>query len=80
MYAEGLGISREPREAIRLYESIGEVEFLAAIELGRIYSRGVGVGVDREKAFRWYSTAAAQEIHVPDCDELREAKAYLKKE
>jgi uncharacterized protein len=78
MHAEGLGIPKDPHEAIRLYESIGEVEFLAAIELGRIYSRGVGVAVDKVNASRWYSAAVAQEDRVADCDELREAKAYLK--
>jgi TPR repeat protein len=79
MHAEGLGIPRDPHKAIRLYESVGEVEFLAAIELGRIYSQGVGVAVHEANASRWYLAAVAQEDRVADCDELREAKAYLNK-
>jgi TPR repeat protein len=79
MYAEGLGVPKDPDEAVRLYEAIGQVEFLAAIELGRIYSRGLTVPVDETKAARWYSAAVAQESNVADCDELREARAYLEK-
>jgi TPR repeat protein len=79
MHAQGLGIPRNPHEAIRLYESVGDFEFLAAIELGRIFSGGVGVALDEANASRWYLAAVAQEDRVADCDELREAKAYLDK-
>jgi uncharacterized protein len=77
MYAEGLGIPKNTQEALRLYESVAKVEFLAAIELGRIYSRGIGVAIDKENASRWYVAALEQRDGVGDCDELREAKAYL---
>jgi TPR repeat protein len=80
MYAEGLGIPKNLPEAIRLYEAAAKAgEFFAQVELGRIYSRGVGVRPDPEAALRWYSTAAAQEGSVGDCDELQEAKAYVAK-
>ncbi|HSY60180.1 MAG TPA: tetratricopeptide repeat protein [Terriglobales bacterium] len=77
MYAQGLGVPADIREAIRLYESVGNFEFLAAIELGRIYSRSLGVASDRSKAAHWYGIAVSQQSTVVDCDELREAKAYL---
>ncbi len=50
---------------------------MAQIELGRIFSRGLGVGVDPEAALRWFSAAAAQEGRVEDGEELREAKTYI---
>jgi TPR repeat protein len=78
MHAEGLGIPRNPPEAIRFYESIGKAEFLAAIELGRIYSRGMGVANDEANASHWYLAAVALHDRVPDGKERREAKAYLK--
>ena len=78
MYAGGLGVPENVSEAIRLYESAAKAgEFLAQIELGRIYSRGIGVVADATTALRWYSAAAAQEKEVADCEELREAKAYV---
>jgi TPR repeat protein len=77
MHAEGLGIPRNPHETIRLYESMGEAEFLAAIEVGRIYSRGVGVAIDEANASQWYLAAVGLKDHVSDCGELRGAKAYL---
>jgi uncharacterized protein len=79
MHADGLGIPRNPDETIRLYESIEEAEFLAAIEVGRIYSRGVGVAIDEANASQRSLAAVALKDHVPDCDELREAKAYFNK-
>jgi TPR repeat protein len=90
MYAEGLGISKDMAQAIRLYKAVGRSEFRAQLELGRIYSRGLSVPIDRVEAFRWYSAAAAHEER--DCvddpinaafvdsgtfEEVQEAKAYV---
>jgi TPR repeat protein len=90
MYAEGLGISKDMAEAIRLYKAVGRSEFRAQLELGRIYSRGLGVPIDPVEAFKWYSAAAAREDG--DCvddpinaafvgsgtfEEVQEAKAYV---
>jgi TPR repeat protein len=77
MYAQGLGIPQDIAKAIQLYERVGKVEFFAAIALGRIYSNRVGVPVDLDQAFEWYSAAVAFEGRVADCDELSEAKAYV---
>lgn len=77
MYAQGLSVPVNLHEAIRLYETVGNVEFIAAIELGRIYSRGSGVAVDGSKAARWYRAAISQQAGIADCEELREAKSYL---
>ena len=92
MYADGLGISKDLAEAIRLYKAVAKFEFRAQLELGRIYSRGVGVPIDHDEALRWYSAAAAREDD--DCvedpinaafvgsgtfEEVQEAKAYVAK-
>jgi TPR repeat protein len=78
MYSEGLGIPQNLPEAIRLYEVAAAAgEFLAQVELGRIYSRGLGVTADPAAAQRWYSTAVAHDNTVLDGEALREAKAYL---
>ncbi len=76
MHAEGLGIRRDVVEAIRLYQTVANVEFLATVGLGRIFSRGLGVPPDPDEALRWY-TAAAECKDIDDCEELREAKAYV---
>ena len=77
MYAQGLGVAKDPQRAIELYERVGRVEFFAAIALGRIYSTGTSVPADLDRAFVWYRTAVAFEDRVSDCEELREAKAYV---
>ena len=76
MHAKGLGIIQDVPEAIRLYKTVANVEFLAPVELGRIYSRGLGVPSDPDEALKWY-TAAAETKSIGDCEELREAKAYV---
>lgn len=78
MYAAGLGIPRDMAKAIQLYERVGHVEFFAAVALGRIYSKGVDVPVDPERASKWYAAALAFEGRVVDCEELTEARTYLK--
>jgi uncharacterized protein len=72
MYEQGLG------KAIGLYELAAEAEeFLARVELGRIYSSGKEIAASPEKALRWYSAAVALQDRMEDCEELKEAKAYL---
>ena len=77
MYAEGLGVPQDIAKAIELYDLVGRVEFLAAIALGRIYSKGLGVGIDHELARYWYSIAASFEGRVNCYEELAEAKRYM---
>lgn len=78
MYAQGLGTPQDIAKAVQLYERVENVEFFAAIALGRTYSNGLGVPVDRDRAFKWYSVAAGFEGRVTDCDELREATIYVR--
>ena len=62
MYAEGLGVTKDLVEAIRLYEEAASAgEFFTQIELARILSRGLGLPPDPEAARKWYSAAAAAE-------------------
>lgn len=79
MYAAGLGLTKDLSEAIRLYEAAAKAgEFLAQIELARLYSRAVDVPAEPDAALSWYSAAAEREANIADCDELREAKEYVK--
>jgi hypothetical protein len=78
MYAKGLGVQRDLLVAVNLYEGAARAgEFFAQVELGRMYSRGMGVSPDIATARKWYSAALAQQGRVADCEELREARAYL---
>lgn len=81
MYAQGLGTDRDISKANQLYEQVGKVEFFAALELGRNYSRGTSVPANRDKALEWYSVAAGFETVSFDYEslreELREAKEYV---
>ena len=81
MYLTGLGVPRDIKRAIQLFEEVGKVEFHAALDLARIYARGINVPVDRERAYEWYSVVAGFENERFDYDalseELNEAKAYL---
>lgn len=80
MYAHGLGITRDLPKAIDLYKRAAEAgEFLAQVELGRLYSRGEEVPLDDKAALKWYSMAAAQQSSVENCAELREAIAFMKR-
>jgi TPR repeat protein len=78
MYAEGLGVPRVLSTARVLYERAARRgEFLAQVELGRMYSQGATDVADHESALKWYLEALKQEDRVYDCEELREAKAYV---
>lgn len=77
MYANGLGTTVDMAMAIRLYEVAGNAgEFFAQVELGRIFSKGKGVPIDEARASRWYAKAIQQ--NGADCDEVREATAYVR--
>jgi TPR repeat protein len=82
MHAKGLGIPQNLPEAIRLFEAVGKPDdssdaFAARIELGRIYSSGLGVPIDVTKAREWYKSAIALASDRDSSDELREAKGYI---
>src|ERR1700675_3388809 len=82
MYLGGLGISKNIPEAIRLFEIVarrsdGSDAFEARIELGRTYSRGLGVPVDAAIASEWYSAAITLAAGNADSEEIQEANAYL---
>ena len=79
MYEEGLGVPKDVTKATELYERVGELEFFAAIALGRIYSKRSATSADQERAFKWYSVATGFDGRVSDCGELNEAKAYVSK-
>jgi len=90
MFAEGLGIPRDVREAIRCYKAVEKVEIRARLELARIYSQGLGVPADPKAALRYYSAVATQEEALDDSitaafvgtvtfGEIKEAKDYIAK-
>ena len=82
MHAQGLGITQNVPEAIRLLSAVAKPDdssdaFAARIELARIFSRGQGVSVDAEDARKWYLAAIALAEEGEDSEDLREAKAYV---
>src|SRR5262249_27194637 len=81
MYAKGLGTARNVPEAIRHFEAVAlpadsSDAFLARIELGRLFSRGDGVPVDRNAALEWYSAAIALAPADGFADEVKEAREF----
>ena len=71
------GVPEDRSEAIRLYQLAAEAgEFFAQVAMGRIYSQGAWVPVSSIAALKWY-TAAATQAGIAECEELREAKAYV---
>jgi TPR repeat protein len=80
MHVEGLGIPKNLPEAIRLFEAAAKAgEFFAQVGLARIHSQGLGPPADSDAALKWYSAAAAQADRIAECEELREARAYVAK-
>ena len=78
MCAEGVGTAKKLPEAVRLYEKVAEAgEFVAQVELARIYARGVHVPANAEAARKWYAAAAPQKTSVGNCEKLEEAMAYV---
>jgi TPR repeat protein len=81
MHAKGLGVPQNVPEAIRLFEAVARPSdsadaFAARIELGRLYSSGLGTSVDDEKALSSYQAAVALANDREDSEELREARDY----
>ncbi len=81
MYAKELGIPQDLPQAIRLLEAVARPgassdAFAARIELGRIFSRSLGILADTDAAVQWYSAAVAV-APDEDCEEVREARAYI---
>ena len=79
MYAEGLGIPKDPQKAVYYYELAAERgEFFAQIELARMYARGDGIPVSRESAVKWYSAILHNRDKFEDCeDEMKEAEEFI---
>ena len=61
MYAKGLGVLRDDKEAIEWYHKSAEQGFAAAqLNLGVMYANGQGVLQDDKEAVEWYRKAAKQ--------------------
>jgi TPR repeat protein len=83
MYAQGLGTSQNLPEAIRLLKAVAtpndSTDALdARIELGRLFSRGAGVPINRDVALKWYSAAIELARDDDDSEEVREAREYIR--
>jgi uncharacterized protein len=81
MYAQGLGIQQNVPEAIRHFEAVAKPPdsgdaFPARIELGRVFSRGLGGVADRNLALKWYSLALEVAADSDDLAEIKEAREY----
>jgi TPR repeat protein len=46
-------------------------------ELGRLFSRGLGISVDSDLAFKWYSSAVEIATAEDEPEDLREARQYI---
>jgi len=61
MYANGLGIEKNEKEAVKWYQkAAAQGEADAQLNLGMMYSAGRGVEKDPKKAMEWYLRAAEQ--------------------
>jgi TPR repeat protein len=85
MYAQGLGIPQNVPEAIRHFEDVAKLPdsrdtLQARLELGRLYARGLGVPVDKDKAFHWYSLALEIATAEDDEEEVKEIREYVEQE
>lgn len=61
LYENGLGVTKDTREAVRLFtlaanQGLADAQF----QLGRAYKNGEGVAQDYEEALYWYTQAAQQ--------------------
>jgi TPR repeat protein len=78
MYEHGLGTEPNIDVALDLYErGARRGEFLGCIYLARLLANGASGQVDEASALMWYRRAAEQRDQVMDCDELKEADAYI---
>lgn len=83
MHAQGLGIPQNISEAIRHFEAVAKPSdsgdaFMARVELARLFSRGLGVQVDKNRAVTWYLSASEIAGEGDDLEIIREAKDYIK--
>jgi len=63
MYAKGLGVSQDDREAVKWYRKAAEQgDALAQYNLGGMYDEGQGVPQNDGEAAKWYLRAAEQGI------------------
>ena len=61
LYQEGLGVAKDPIEAIRLLESAsGHGLLIAKHNLGMTYLEGKGVDIDTDRAMAYFGHAAAE--------------------
>ena len=61
MYAEGLGVARDPEEAVKWYRMAAKQGIAEAQNnLGKLYENGDGVAQDYIEALKWYRMAAEQ--------------------
>jgi TPR repeat protein len=61
MYRRGIGVSKDPAEAVRACRKAADAGLpLAQTYLGEMYDSGEGVSLDAAEAVRWYERAAAQ--------------------
>lgn len=61
LYSRGLGVDRNPEEAVSWYRRAAEQNFaVAQYNLGVLFSRGMGVVRDEGVAMQWYLRAAEQ--------------------
>jgi hypothetical protein len=61
-YADGVGIARDPAQAVQWTRLAAEQGLLEAQRnLARMYDDGIGVPKDAKEAIRWYRQAAAQD-------------------
>jgi hypothetical protein len=59
LYAKGIGVGRDYREAAKWYRKAAEQGHTQAqYELGRLYAQGLGVARDYSEAAKWYRLAA----------------------
>ncbi len=78
MYASGLGITQNYKEAVKWYTKAAEQGASEAqYNLGAMYAKGQGVPQNYEEAYIWLSLAAAQSDGPKDAQTARDAVATL---
>ena len=68
VYAEGYGVAKDEREAVKWYRKAAEQgQARAQCNLGRMYANGRGVPKDDYEAVKWYRKAADQGDATGQC-------------
>ena len=63
LYKDGLGVPKDPKEAMRLFRlASNKGDRRAPYEVGLMYEKGVGVDVDKAEALKWYRLAMRREF------------------